>query len=66
MSKQELADRMKQAEDKAVQNAFDVETQAKEARESKKSAGMIDKVRAERERLEAENKKAQENKQKSK
>jgi len=66
MSKQELADMMKQAEDKAVQNAFDVETQAKEARESKKSAGMIDKVRAERERLEAEKKKAQENKTKGK
>ena len=66
MSKQELADMMKQAEDKAVQNAFDVETQAKEARESKKSTGMIDKVRAERERLEAEKKKAQENKTKGK
>lgn len=66
MSKQELADRIKQAEDKAIQNFLDVDTQAKEARESKKSAGMIDKVRAERERLEAENKKAQENKQKSK
>jgi LysM repeat protein len=66
MSKQELADMMKQAEDKAVQNAFDVDTQAKEARESKKSTGMIDKVRAERERLEAEKKKAQENKTKGK